>query len=55
MFSAIVVVFLSVVLFVYNYKLKRRNYVEAINKFNGPPTVPILGNVLDVLGPPKSK
>lgn len=55
MLSAILLFILTVVIYAFNFRSKRRKYVEAINKFKGPPTVPILGNVLDVLGPPKGE
>lgn len=46
---------LTVISFIVNYKWKKRHYIEAINKFNGPPTLPIIGNVFDLLGSPRGE
>ncbi len=37
------------------YKWERRRLEEYINKFEGPPTIPILGNAHKFLGSPSGK
>ena len=49
------VVTLTVITYLINFNWRKRRYIEAIEKFNGPPKVPIIGNVFDVYGAPQGE
>lgn len=49
---AFILIFILTVGFVVHYVRKIFRYFEFVSKFNGPPTVPIIGNALSLLKPP---
>lgn len=48
----LILVLILTICWVIRYKRKTRRLREFVNKFKGPPTVPIFGNIFSLMGSP---
>lgn len=55
MFFSICALILSILIWYSQYIWKRRRLIKLVNKFDGPPTLPVLGNALQFSGNPKGE